>query len=227
MRRTPIAPLALTVLLGACVFGSGPTPSPVVPCPTEGPTSTSAQATNEGVTGATIRVTGAVEGDITVELYPEQAPIATANFVELARCGYYDGIWFHRILAGFVIQAGDPLTRGRTGDFDGVGSGGPGYQFEIEPPAEGLVYGPYSLSMANAAPRVPDSNGSQFFIALADLDQQLRNVGVFTIFGQVTEGTDVVDQIAALPVRDPEFGVPLSLPVIQSITILEGESESE
>lgn len=221
MRRTPIAPLALAVLLGACALGSGPTPSPVVPCPTEGPTSTSAQATNEDVTGATIRVTGAVEGDITVELYPEQAPIATANFVELARCGYYDGIWFHRILAGFVIQAGDPLTRGRTGDFDGVGSGGPGYQFEIEPPAEGLGYDPYSLSMANDT----RANGSQFFIALADLNGGLERL--YTIFGQVTEGTDVVDQIAGLPVNDPQIGVPLSLPVIQSITILEGETESE
>ena len=221
MRRTPIAPLALAVLLGACAFGSGPTPSPVVPCPTEGPTSTSAQATNEGVTGATIRVTGAVEGDITVELYPEQAPIATANFVELARCGYYDGIWFHRILAGFVIQAGDPLTRGRTGDFEGVGSGGPGYQFEIEPPADDLGYDPYSLSMANDT----RANGSQFFIALADLNGGLERL--YTIFGQVTEGTDVVDQIAGLPVNDPQIGVPLSLPVIQSITILEGETESE
>ena len=221
MRRTPIAPLALAVLLGACAFGSGPTPSPVVPCPTDGPTSTSAQATNEGVTGATIRVTGAVEGDITVELYPEQAPIATANFVELARCGYYDGIWFHRILAGFVIQAGDPLTRGRTGDFEGVGSGGPGYQFEIEPPADDLGYDPYSLSMANDT----RANGSQFFIALADLNGGLERL--YTIFGQVTEGTDVVDQIAGLPVNDPQIGVPLSLPVIQSITILEGETESE
>jgi cyclophilin family peptidyl-prolyl cis-trans isomerase len=220
MTRRPIgAALALPLLLGACAFGGGPTPTPSAACPTEGPSSTSAQATNEGVTGATIRVTGAVEGEITVELYPDEAPLATANFVELARCDYYDGIWFHRILAGFVIQAGDPLTRGRTGDFEGLGSGGPGYQFEIEPPADDLGYDPYSLSMANDT----RANGSQFFIALADLNGGLERS--YTVFGQVTEGTDVVDAIAAVPVNDPQIGVPLSLPVIESIDILEGDSE--
>jgi cyclophilin family peptidyl-prolyl cis-trans isomerase len=218
MSRTPVALLALTLLAG-CAIGSGPTPTPATDCPTEGPTSTSAQATNEGVTGATIRMTGAVEGDITVELHPELAPLATANFVELARCGFYDGVWFHRILAGFVIQAGDPQTRGRTGDFEGVGRGGPGYQFEIEPPADDLGYDPYSLSMANDT----RANGSQFFIALADLNGGLERL--YTIFGQVTEGTDVVDQIAALPVNDPQIGVPLSLPIIETIAINEGESE--
>jgi cyclophilin family peptidyl-prolyl cis-trans isomerase len=218
MSRTPVALLALT-LLGGCAFGSGPTPTPATACPSEGPTSTSAQVTNEGVTGATIRMTGAVEGDITVELHPDLAPLATANFVELARCGFYDGVWFHRILAGFVIQAGDPQTRGRTGDFEGVGGGGPGYQFEIEPPADHLAYDPYSLSMANDT----RANGSQFFIALADLNGGLERL--YTIFGQVTEGTDVVDEIAALPVNDPQFGVPLSLPIIETITIIEGDSQ--
>ncbi len=222
MKRGPIILVvpALALLLGACAFGSGPTPTPGSACPTAGPTSTSAQVTNDGVTGATIRVTGAVEGEFTVELYPDEAPIATANFVELARCGYYDGVWFHRILAGFVIQAGDPQTRGRTGDFDGVGSGGPGYQFEIEPPADGLGYDPYSVSMANDT----RANGSQFFIALADLNGGLERL--YTIFGQVTDGTDVVDAIAALPVNDPSVGIPLSLPVIESITIVDEESDN-
>jgi cyclophilin family peptidyl-prolyl cis-trans isomerase len=223
MTRTPMAlralALALALVPGGCAFGSGPTPTPAAACPTEGPTATSAQATNEGVTGATIRVAGAVEGDITVELHPDLAPLATANFVELARCGFYDGVWFHRILAGFVIQAGDPQTRGRTGDFEGVGSGGPGYQFEIEPPADDLGYDPYSLSMANDT----RANGSQFFIALADLNGGLERL--YTIFGQVTDGSDVVDEIAALPVNDPQIGVPLSLPIIETITIIEGDSQ--
>ena len=69
--------------------------------------------------------------------YGDAAPIATASFVALARCGFYDGIRFHRVLAGFVIQAGDPQTEANDGDFEGIGSGGPGYGFEIEPPARG------------------------------------------------------------------------------------------
>jgi cyclophilin family peptidyl-prolyl cis-trans isomerase len=211
--------LGLVALLGACAFGTGATPTPQPACPTEAPTATSAQVTNEGVSGATILVGGAVNGAITLELYPEQAPLATANFVALARCGFYDGIWFHRVLSGFVIQGGDPGTKGQAGDFAGLGTGGPGYQFEIEPPADGLTYRPYSVSMANDTV----ANGSQFFIALTDLDQQLRSVGVYTIFGQVTEGTDVVDAIAALPVDDPQVGVPLSLATIESVTIIAGE----
>jgi dolichyl-diphosphooligosaccharide---protein glycosyltransferase len=219
MRRAPVAGLVPTLFLGACVFGGEATPTAAPACPTEPPTSTSAQSTTEGVTGATLRIGGAVEGEITLELYPDAAPITTASFVSLARCGFYDGIWFHRVLAGFVIQAGDPQTKTRTGDFDGVGRGGPGYAFEIEPPADGLAYGPYSLSMANDT----RANGSQFFIALTDLDEHLRSVGTYTIFGQVTEGTDVVDAIAAIPVNDPRVGVPLSLAVIESITILTGD----
>ncbi len=109
-----------------------------------------------------------------IELYGDDAPLATANFVALARCGFYDGISFHRILAGFVAQAGDPQTKDNRGDFRGLGGGGPGYQFEIEAPPEGLRYDQYVVAMANAAPRVPDSNGSQFFIDLADLDEALR-----------------------------------------------------
>ena len=218
-RLRAVAASALSLLLGACAFGADASPTPAPTCPADAPTTTSAQATNEGVTGATIAMTGAVDGEFTVELYPDEAPLATANFVALARCGFYDGVWFHRVLSGFVIQAGDPGTKGQEGDFAGLGTGGPGYGFEIEPPAEGLTYEPYSLSMANDT----IANGSQFFIALTDLDQQLRTVGVYTIFGQVTDGTDVVDAIAALPVNDPQMGVPLSLPIIQSVTILEGE----
>lgn len=221
-RRSPMAlllGLVAVVALAGCSFGGEATPTPGVPCPTEPPTSTSAQATNDGVTGATFSMGGAVDGEFTVELRPDAAPLATASFVALARCGFYDGVWFHRVLDGFVIQAGDPQTRGRSGDFDGLGTGGPGYEFEIEPPADGLRYEPYSLSMANDT----RSNGSQFFIALADLDAGLRQAGTYTIFGQVTEGTDVVDAIAALPVNDPRIGVPLSLPIIESVTILEGE----
>jgi peptidyl-prolyl cis-trans isomerase B (cyclophilin B) len=209
------AAVGLALALVACSASATPTPAPE--CPTEAPTSVSAQATLEDAALATVRVSGAVDGEFAFELHGDQAPIATANFVALARCGFYDGIKFHRVLAGFVIQAGDPQTKTHEGDFEGIGGGGPGYTFEIEPPAEGLDYVPYSVAMANAAPRIPDSNGSQFFIALADLSGGLsRN---YTIFGQVTSGTDIVDAIAAVPVNDPSLGVPLDPVSIDSITI--------
>ncbi len=214
MRSLPLAGgLALALLLGACA--SDPTPTPKPACPTEPPTSASAQATLQDASLATVRVTGAVDGEFAIELLPDAAPIATANFVALARCGFYDGIWFHRVIAGFVAQAGDPQTRGRTGDFDGLGQGGPGYSFEIEPPPADVPFDRYTVAMANNT----IGNGSQFFITLADLDQALRSVGTYSIFGRVVSGLDVVDEIAAVPVNDPRVGVPLSQVTIETIEI--------
>jgi cyclophilin family peptidyl-prolyl cis-trans isomerase len=207
-------------LLAAC--SSEPSPTPGVACPTEPPTNTSAQATLEGATFATLTVGGAVEGEIGIELYGDRAPLATANFVALARCGFYDGVSFHRVLSGFVIQAGDPQTRENRGDFESLGTGGPGYQFEIEPPAEGLRYDQYVVAMANNG----QTNGSQFFIDLVDLDQQLRAVGVYTIIGRVVNGTDVVDAIGAVPVNDPRIGLPLDPVIIESI-VISGEGGPE
>jgi peptidyl-prolyl cis-trans isomerase B (cyclophilin B) len=211
------AGLALVLALAACESDPMPTPKPA--CPTEPPTSVSAQATLEDATLATVRVGGAVEGEFEMELYGDQAPIATASFVSLARCGFYDGITFHRVIAGFVIQAGDPQTRDNHGDFPGMGGGGPGYEYEIEPPAEGLRYDPYVVAMANDT----RANGSQFFIDLVDLDQALRQAGVYTIFGKVVSGTDVVDAIGQVPVNGPP-GLPLTPVVIESITISAGAS---
>ena len=121
------------------------------------------------------------KGDIEVDIFTEGAPKAAKNFLDLAKKGFYDGVIFHRVVPGFVIQGGDPT---------GTGRGGPGYQFEDEP-----VTGEYyrgTLAMANAG---PNTNGSQFFIVLADLMGKLPKN--YTIFGQVTKGMDVVDQIAA------------------------------
>ena len=203
--------LAAVLLLAACTAEPTPTPRPA--CPTEPPTAVSAQATLEDAAVATVTVAGAVEGAFALELYGDQAPIATANFVALARCGFYDGIWFHRVLAGFVIQAGDPGTKGQTGDFPGLGSGGAGYEYEIEPVAEGLDYVQYSVAMANDT----RTNDSQFFVSLVDLSGRLERL--YTIFGQVVSGTEVVDEIAAVPVNDPRVGVPLELVTIESIVI--------
>jgi cyclophilin family peptidyl-prolyl cis-trans isomerase len=201
--------------MSACT--AEPTPTPGPDCPTAAPTSVEAQSILQEAGAATLTVSGAVEGEITMELHGDVAPIAAANFVALARCGFYDGIWFHRVIAGFVVQAGDPGTKGQTGDFDGLGGGTPGYRFAIEPPADELGYDPYSVAMANAAPNIPDSNGSQFFIALADLNTGLARD--YTIFGQVIAGTEVVDAIAAVPVNDPRVGVPLGLVTIDSIVV--------
>ena len=121
------------------------------------------------------------KGDIVLDLFTDGAPKAANNFLDLAKKGFYDGVIFHRIVPGFVIQGGDPT---------GTGRGGPGYTFEDEP-----VKGDYyrgTLAMANAG---PNTNGSQFFICLADLVGKLPKN--YTIFGQVTKGLDVVDLIAA------------------------------
>jgi peptidyl-prolyl cis-trans isomerase B (cyclophilin B) len=209
-RRARIG-LAAVLLLAACTAEPTPTPRPA--CATEPPTPVSAQATLEDAAVATVTVGGAVEGAFAFELYGDQAPIATANFVALARCGFYDGIWFHRVLAGFVIQAGDPGTKGQTGDFRGLGTGGAGYEYEIEPVADGLDYEQYSVAMANDT----QTNDSQFFVSLVDLSGRLERL--YTIFGQVVSGTEVVDQIAAVPVNDPRVGVPLELVTIESIVI--------
>jgi len=203
--------IGVAPLVAAC--SSAPSPTPTVACPAEPPTSVSAQATLVDAEVATVRVSGAVEGEFAFELYGDQAPLATANFVALARCGFYDGIKFHRVIAGFVIQAGDPQTEQNEGDFPGIGTGGPGYEVEIEAPAEELTYDPYSVSMANDQ----RANGSQFFIALTDLDEGLPRA--YTIFGQVTSGTDVIDAIAEVPVNDPRIGVPVTPVTIDSIEI--------
>jgi cyclophilin family peptidyl-prolyl cis-trans isomerase len=132
------------------------------------------------------------KGSIEIELLAEGAPRAAANFIELARKGFYDGVVFHRLVPGFVIQGGDGqyghidrLDRGR------LGTGGPGYKFADEP-FEG-DYGRGAVAMANAG---PNTNGSQFFICLADLSGG-RLPKKYTIFGRVTKGMDVVDAIAA------------------------------
>lgn len=222
MRRpAPLLGVALSLALGACA--SEPTPSPKPSCPTAAPTPIEAQSILQDAAVATVTVSGATAGSFDIELLGDAAPIATASFVNLARCGYYDGLTFHRVLAGFVIQAGDPGTRENRGDFAGLGTGGPGYAFEIEPPAEGLRYDPYVVAMANNG----RANGGQFFIDLVDLDEALRRAGVYTIFGEVVSGTDVVDAIATVPVNDPRIGLPLSPVIIDSIEVSAEAADEE
>lgn len=131
-------------------------------------------------------------GEVVIDLFEGEAPRTVNNFVFLAEQGFYKDVPFHRVLSGFVIQSGDPT---------GTGRGGPGYRFEDEPITR--EYGKGTLAMANAG---PNTNGSQFFIVLDDLSGQLPKN--YTIFGEVLEGQDVVDQIASVPVTMSESGEP-------------------
>jgi peptidyl-prolyl cis-trans isomerase B (cyclophilin B) len=123
------------------------------------------------------------EGDLKLELFDEDAPKTVANFRKLAGDGFYDGLIFHRIIRGFMIQGGCP---------QGTGTGGPGYTFEDEINDHKVVRG--ALAMANAG---PNTNGSQFFIVTADEAPWLD--GKHTVFGEVTDGMDVVDKIESVP----------------------------
>jgi cyclophilin family peptidyl-prolyl cis-trans isomerase len=140
-------------------------------------------------------------GEISISFFAEDAPQTVNNFLFLTREGFYDGVIFHRVVPGFVIQGGDPT---------GTGRGGPGYTFrdELEKPRR---YSRGTVAMANAGPH---TNGSQFFICL-------DNVGLphsYTIFGEVTDGMDAVDAIAGLKLRGEK---PVEDAVIRSVTISE------
>ena len=124
-------------------------------------------------------------GDIEASLLVKEAPTTVNNFVFLAREGFYDGVKFHRIIQGFMVQTGDPK---------GDGSGGPGYRFIDEPVTSNYDRG--VLAMANAG---PNTNGSQFFIVHGE-GVGARLPKSYTIFGRVTRGIEVVDQIASVPV---------------------------
>ena len=123
------------------------------------------------------------EGPITFELFDADAPKTVENFRRLAGEGFYDGLTFHRVIKDFMIQGGCPL---------GTGTGGPGYTFEDEFNDHKVVRG--ALAMANAG---PNTNGSQFFIVTADAAGWLD--GKHTVFGEVSEGMDVVDRLEAAP----------------------------
>jgi cyclophilin family peptidyl-prolyl cis-trans isomerase len=146
------------------------------------------------------------EGTIIIDLFAKETPRTVNNFVFLARDGFYDGVRFHRILKGFMVQSGDPL---------GNGTGGPGYAFPDEPVTRD--YTPGIVAMANAG---PNTNGSQFFImhGTADLPK------AYTIFGQVTQGQEVVDRIASTSVGPGlrgELSRPLKDILVLKVTIQE------
>lgn len=142
-------------------------------------------------------------GTVTVDLLEDKAPETVNNFVFLARNHFYDGITFHRVIPGFMIQGGDP---------QGTGSGGPGYQFSDELPAAG-EYEIGSVAMANAG---PDTNGSQFFIVTGDAGVSLPPD--YSLFGAVTEGMETV---TAIETDGSAQGTPSTTHTIESVEIIE------
>lgn len=140
-------------------------------------------------------------GTLTCELFAGEAPKTVNNFVFLARDGFYDGVIFHRVIKGFMIQGGDPT---------GTGSGGPGYRFNDEPVSR--KYNRGILAMANAG---PNTNGSQFFVMHADYGLPPN----YTIFGRLTGGEDVLDKIATAQTGAQDR--PITPVKINSVTIEE------
>ena len=150
------------------------------------------------------------KGDFAIELSEKETPITVANFIKLAQSGFYDGVKFHRVIKGFMIQAGDPLTKDDSKNMY-WGTGGPGYEFEDEIcPENSNEVG--TISMANAG---PDTNGSQFFI-------NAKNNGFLndkhTVFGAVVEGMDVVRTIEDVPVNSSDR--PIEPVTINSIELI-------
>jgi peptidyl-prolyl cis-trans isomerase B (cyclophilin B) len=182
-----MAALAALALVVAC--SPAPSASPDAPsgssaagsCPTSEPAALPAGETRSVAIETS-------EGSFTITLQADLSPIAVGNFVALAECGFYDGVVFHRLVPGFVIQGGDP---------DGTGTGGPGYTITDEP--LGGTYGRGTVAMARTP--APDSQGSQFFVVLDDAAASalMSAQYPYAILGEVTEGMEVVDAIAAMP----------------------------
>ncbi len=171
-------------------------------------TNTSMKSTNE----SKLAILDTAQGPITMEFFPDVAPMTVSNFEKLAESGFYNGTVFHRIVKGFVIQGGDPNTKNNT-NTAAWGTGDPGYKIKAEfsniPHNRGIV------SMARSSD--PDSAGSQFFIVLNDsrfLDNQ------YTAFGRVKDGMDAVDKIAALPTIQNDQPQDPNLAKINSIKIV-------
>ena len=130
-------------------------------------------------------------GTITAELYEKDAPLAVANFEKLANSGFYDGVKFHRVIADFVVQGGDPLSRDLPAGDRKIGTGGPGWTIKCETAGNPRTHAVGALSMAHAG---KDTGGSQFFMVLSEKNTKHLN-GLHTVFGQITTGLDVMKKI--------------------------------
>lgn len=163
---------------------------------------------DQGISDTVVAILHTSCGPVTIELLPDIAPQAVNSFVFLARQGYFDGTASHRILPGFVIQAGDPTATG-------MGRPGPEYTLPDELPEPGFLYGPGVVAMANSG---PNSAGSQFFIVIGE-----TGLGPdYTVFGRVVDGDDALERIASVPLGPNirgEISHPLESVFIESVMI--------
>jgi cyclophilin family peptidyl-prolyl cis-trans isomerase len=143
-------------------------------------------------------------GPVTVKMLPKDAPVTVNNFIFLAGYHFYDGVVFHRVIPGFVVQGGDPT---------GTGGGGPGYMFKDELPSSNTAYGTGSVAMANSG---PNTNGSQFFVVVPGGGSGLQPL--YSAYGQVTSGLPVVEQINK---DGTQAGTPAKYHKIVKVTIAE------
>ncbi len=204
-----IASAACSAQPGASAPPSVATPAPSVgagggtDCPTAQPAALPAGETRS----VTIET---VKGTITLGLEADLSPIAVGNFVALAECGFYDGVVFHRLVPGFVIQGGDP---------EGNGTGGPGYAIADEPLVGNYRRGTVAMARTSA----PDSQGSQFFLVLDDAAEPALASAQFpyAILGEVTAGMGVVDTIAAMPNGGGRSNTALDPVAMDRVTVTE------
>jgi peptidyl-prolyl cis-trans isomerase B (cyclophilin B) len=131
------------------------------------------------------------KGKIVADLFDKEAPITVANFEKLANSGFYDGVKFHRVIADFVVQGGDPLSRDLPAGDRKIGTGGPGYHIKCETAGNPHKHEVGALSMAHAG---KDTGGSQFFMVLSEDNTRHLN-GVHTVFGKISSGLDVMKQL--------------------------------
>ena len=169
-----------------------------------------AEVKSLGYTGNPIAVMKTNLGEIKLELFAKDAPETVANFIKLSREKFYDGIRFHRVIKGFMIQGGDPNSKDDNWLNDGIG--GPGYAFKDEINSNKIIKG--VLAMANAG---PNTNGSQFFIVTAESAPWLD--GKHTVFGKVVEGMDVVNKIENVATDKAKNDHPAENVTIESMTI--------
>src|SRR3954462_4554675 len=132
------------------------------------------------------------KGTIVADLYDKEAPGTVANFEKLANSGFYDGVKFHRVIADFVVQGGDPHSRDLPDGDRRIGTGGPGYHIKCETAGNPHKHEVGALSMAHAG---KDTGGSQFFMVLSEANTRHLN-GVHTVFGKITKGIDIMKKLA-------------------------------
>ncbi len=204
-RSRSLAALAGAIAIVATACTGAATPAPTTDpgaggCPTSQPAPLAAGETR------TVAISTA-QGDFAITVSADLSPIAAGNFVALAACGYYDGVVFHRLVPGFVIQGGDPT---------GTGTGGPGYAILDEPVT--ATYQRGTVAMARTSQ--PNSQGSQFFIVLDDgAGPVLASYNTYAIFGEITSGMETVDAIAAMPNSGSPNNSALQPVAMDSVTV--------